>query len=435
MVGAKPLPSCRSMRNNLAGSPDVAFDSDGNATAVWSQLDEAGDPFQWRIRSAIWRPEQAGEPAGGWSEPTDVFGTYASSSWPQIAFDSQGNCQIVWQDHIIDQGWHVLAATRSLDGSWSEPVIAGAGGGPAQQPWPQLAVGANGDTVAVWETLVDDDPVRIWAVDAARRSQSGWGTPRRLTAEGAQSATGGETLPRVAVDSTGAAVALWRGGTNEDSQVWLSTLDGAELSEGAGEDRAPSVESDPLVEIGEYEEDDNDEEEEPPPPLPDPVPKPAQPPPVSAPLAPVTVPAPADTTKPEIKRLKLTTKRISRKRLRRKGKKAFKIRYNLTEQAKVEFKLKKHIKKRLRRMRRKRCKKEETRSERSRCRKRAKAKFKTVARFSEDSDRGENRVKLPKKVVKKLARTGSYKIEAIATDDAGNESRQEVARLRVLWRR
>ena len=81
-----------------AGTPQIAFDSSGNAMAVWTQSDGT--------RANIWANRYS---AGtGWGTAALIETSNAGNAYNvQIAFDSSGNAMAVWQqsDGTRDNIW------------------------------------------------------------------------------------------------------------------------------------------------------------------------------------------------------------------------------------------------------------------------------------------------------------------------------------------
>jgi hypothetical protein len=115
-----------------ATNPQIAFDGQGNAIAVWSGN---GAAFK---------------PAGGpWQAPVELEPGGEAQS-PQVAFDGHGNALVVWPSSN-----RIQAATRSADGVWQAPVTLFTAEG-AYDPRvgaydPQVAFDEQGDAVTVWD--------------------------------------------------------------------------------------------------------------------------------------------------------------------------------------------------------------------------------------------------------------------------------------------
>jgi hypothetical protein len=127
------------------GNPQVAVDSNGNATAVWTQND---GPFSFDGPLGIWSNRYT--PSGGWGTPVLIESNrWSAASNPQVAVDSNGHVTAVWQqwgegDRDIWSNWYTPSA------GWGTPVRIESNRGDACNP--QVAVDFNGHVTVVWET-------------------------------------------------------------------------------------------------------------------------------------------------------------------------------------------------------------------------------------------------------------------------------------------
>lgn len=172
--------------------PQIVFDSEGNALAVWHQFDGSSRDD---IRANTWSP------AGGWGTPTEIETTDAGHSRnPQLVIDGNDKVTVVWQS---DDGtrYNIWATTFTAAGGWgADELIETDDAGDATTP--QLAVDAAGNLIAVWS---QHDGTRYNTVANTWRTDSGWGT-----AETIESHDGTSAGTQVAFDPEGNAIAVWR---------------------------------------------------------------------------------------------------------------------------------------------------------------------------------------------------------------------------------
>lgn len=131
--------------------------------------------------------------AAQWTPPVNV--STVSSFFPVMGMDAQGNTVVIWRG--IVGGVTVIQASTLAFGSdiWSAPVTISTPGVNANDP--DLAVGANGNAVAVWRRTSNN------VIQTASLPFGGsWSAVTDLSAIGS-------TNPSVAVDSNGNAVAAW----------------------------------------------------------------------------------------------------------------------------------------------------------------------------------------------------------------------------------
>jgi hypothetical protein len=171
-----------------ADSPGVAIDPAGDAVAVWRRYDGTDEIIQASTR-----------PAGGvWQSPVGISEAGENAYRPQVAIDAAGEAVAVWQRtdgvHLI-----VQAASRAAGGPWGPAVDLSAAGEDSVEA--QIAVDPAGDAIAVWESYVAPNEV----IQAAERPAGGaWQLPVDLS-----ESTKEASLPAVAIDPAGDAVAVW----------------------------------------------------------------------------------------------------------------------------------------------------------------------------------------------------------------------------------
>ena len=137
--------------------------------------------------------------ASSWSSPIDVSAASDDPSFPQVALNAQGDAVAVWNGEI---GLNVVvqAAVRMAGGTWQAPIDISAPSTLDQDP--RVAVDAQGNAVAVWRRYNANE----YIVQSAARPENGrWRAPVNLSAAG-HSAGGAQ----VAVDPQGNAVAIWQ---------------------------------------------------------------------------------------------------------------------------------------------------------------------------------------------------------------------------------
>ena len=175
-----------------AGSPHVALDSEGNATAVWDRWNGADTVVEsafrpagqsWGPPESLSEPELAGE---------IVLGAHSAGS-PQVVVDRNGYLTVIWERY----GWPktiIQSVSRAPGESWMAPVdIAELNQGSDPEPW--LAVDWEGNNTAVWkqeETIMS----------SFRGFAGSWGDPVPLS-------EGESFVPQAAMDGRGDATAVW----------------------------------------------------------------------------------------------------------------------------------------------------------------------------------------------------------------------------------
>lgn len=169
--------------------PDLAAGPDGATIAVWPRFD-----------GSDWIAQAATRPANGSFGPAeDLSAAGGIASGTQVAIEPDGTATAVWQLWADSKSW-IQAAIRPPGGGFGAAVDLTPPAEGHQANFPQVAAGAGG-TTAVW--LHDFGVSSV--VEAATRPPGGaFGSPVELSAQGRHAGR-----PQVAVDPSGAAVAVW----------------------------------------------------------------------------------------------------------------------------------------------------------------------------------------------------------------------------------
>ena len=139
-----------------------------------------------------------------------------SASWPTLAVDSSGSALAVWEQ-----------SDGTRQNIWANRLIPATGWGTAQlietdnagnTSRPQVAVDPLGNALAVW---VQSDGTRdnIWANRFS--TATGWGTARLIATDDAE----GASSPRVAIDSSGNALAVWQQYDGTRTNIWANRFE------------------------------------------------------------------------------------------------------------------------------------------------------------------------------------------------------------------
>lgn len=188
-----------------AYAPQIAFDTNGNALAVWEQYDGVNQSIYANRYSAS---------SGVWGTATLIELNAGDAKRPQIAFDASGNALAVWYQY--DGAFKSIWANRYTagTGTWGTAAVIENNTGDAQDP--QIAIDINGNALAVWSQS-DGTRNNIWA--NRYTFGSGWG----VTAELIETVnTGGATGPQIAIDPSGNAMAVWFQYDGSINNIWAN---------------------------------------------------------------------------------------------------------------------------------------------------------------------------------------------------------------------
>ncbi len=236
--------------SRLGLDPDVVFDAQGDAIAVWQSpsavqaairpadgswlapqtvatpggeepqiaSDASGDVIAVANRQASGRStgiQAVFRPAGGTFSPAQTISDPDNDFHPQLAMNARGDALVAWERDSA-RGCIVEAAFRPAGGHWSRPQVLSDkhAGCPAGQ---RVAIDGRGDAVVAWDAQRGRDGV----VESAGRSADGRWSARRILAEAPLI---GETV-ELGMDARGDTIVVWyeealKGG---GSAIWART--------------------------------------------------------------------------------------------------------------------------------------------------------------------------------------------------------------------
>ena len=184
---------------------DVAIDQTGNAIALWVRRSDGLRIYRARYSAS----------SGTWGGAVPLSAS-AVRGYPRVEFDGSSNAIAVWVSEV-DADHSVIKAARyvGVTDTWS--AIADISAPDQYAYWPELAVNASGNAVAVWTYGPRGAPGAV--VQAARFNVASlsWPAPQTLSELAAQNAS-----PRVAIDATGRATAVWQTDTGATRLVQAS---------------------------------------------------------------------------------------------------------------------------------------------------------------------------------------------------------------------
>ncbi len=131
--------------NDIGGArtPQVSVDTDGNALAVWQQ-------YEGTSNSIFANRHTAG---AGWGTAELIESSDSGAYRPQISFDADGNALAVWYQY--DETTDSVFANRYTVGTgWGSAELIESDDAGANAP--QISVDANGNALVVWAQNGDD---------------------------------------------------------------------------------------------------------------------------------------------------------------------------------------------------------------------------------------------------------------------------------------
>ncbi len=232
------LPAVSSPATDEEGDDqDLAVDAAGNVVAVWTGYTNGED----RVIQTATRPV-----GGTWSSWENLKGVGEDEGWnPQVAVGANGDAVAVWSSlRFPPSSWTralVFASTREAGGEWTEPVLLSEPDGIEVTYEPEPIVDADGNATVIWS---EETPSGVLIRTRTRPHGDAWGAPLDLTTTGV--ATGSE----LALDADGRVTAVWVNRGDGQSQagiiqsstraagVWSPVVD---LSESGGEAGDPRL--------------------------------------------------------------------------------------------------------------------------------------------------------------------------------------------------
>ena len=194
-----------------AAEPHVTADAQGNAMAIWQQIDSKG-------RLGIFYARYVAKTAS-WTTATahEVGAAPYNASHPRVAADAAGNVLATWNLEYGTNG--TVTGTRVVSSfyngaaqtpSWTTPQAISSLGIPQQCGRPRVALSSAGNGFVVWNDSEGADPGRR-RVYAAKYLSGTFGATKALNEfTDGEAPAQIEDLPDVVMDNTGGALAVWR---------------------------------------------------------------------------------------------------------------------------------------------------------------------------------------------------------------------------------
>jgi len=201
------------LENNTghASFPQIKFDSHNNATVVWYQgYSHVGDYTIWAIRydsdTATWGSQQKLEKDKG------------NISYPQIAIDDAGNVMAAWSQRSEGEVYFNLWSNRydAQTGLWGTAELVESAPGHTSQL--KIASDPAGNVTAVWQKGGHVGQLNVWA-NRYDINQNKWGTERLLETDD----SGIASVPQVAMDINGNTLAIWQQHDGVERNIYSSS--------------------------------------------------------------------------------------------------------------------------------------------------------------------------------------------------------------------
>ena len=213
-------------------SPDIATDSAGNINVVWQDY-TLGNSDIFFSRST--------DDGISWSQTVNISNTSGSSFCPVISVDKSEDINVVWYD---TSGNMEIYFSRSTDDgiSWSKAVNISNNSGCSVSP--AIAVDNAGNINVVWQDSISGN----WDIYFSRSTDDGvtWSQVVKISNK-----TGNSYSPAIAVDSAGNINVVWQNCTPGNYKIYFSrsTDDGVTWSQTVNISNNSAFSYDPAIAV------------------------------------------------------------------------------------------------------------------------------------------------------------------------------------------
>ncbi len=178
-----------------SSDPKVAADGNGNAFAVWSQVDSTH-------RNIVVSRYELGK---GWGTPITL---HTNASYPEVTANSSGQAVVLVSNANDLLSFHFDPAT-----GWGQEKRISLN--LARDPRAKIEMDNNGNAIAVWKSK-EGAFTAIWS--NRYEPTKGWGQAQIIS--GADE--GNAKQAEIAISESGNAMAIWSKGTFTQSDIWAS---------------------------------------------------------------------------------------------------------------------------------------------------------------------------------------------------------------------
>lgn len=198
------------------GTATLLESDTGEASSPQIAIDNSGNALAvWMQNESIWANRYS-KTNGSWGTPTLIEAKTGIARLPKISTDSNGNAVAVWIQ-FDDLQFSIWANRYTIaDGSWGQAVLIEQSVEDATVP--EIAVDSNGNALAVWSQW-NIDRYSIWANRYSVTNDS-WGTVELI---------GGipddASYPQIEVDASGNALAVWYQREGTQKSIWGNRYD------------------------------------------------------------------------------------------------------------------------------------------------------------------------------------------------------------------
>lgn len=179
--------------------PRVAVDPMGNGIVVWRQQES---PDNVATGARIWANRF--DASKGWEIPTPIEGTFAmiyKGGVADVAMDAQGNATATWQQDDFFTPSRICSNRYEYGKGWGAGELT-LSDNTLMNSNPVVSMDPSGNAIVVWVSLNNAGaPETLWANRYGIRS--GWGSPQSIGGSGVMD-------PQLGMDASGNGIVAWR---------------------------------------------------------------------------------------------------------------------------------------------------------------------------------------------------------------------------------
>jgi len=177
---------------NTASTPDLAISSSGNATAVWTIVD-----------NNYFAVQASSYASGSWAPIPSLpilSDTGGNAYWPHVAMDSTDNALAVWYRYDTNDNSIIQSSFKASSSSWTSAQDLSDAGQNAL--FPRVAMNFDGKAIVVWHRFDG----QYWRIQARHRNTAGtWSQIYTLSTSDRDA-----LAPVIVMDNDGNGFAAWK---------------------------------------------------------------------------------------------------------------------------------------------------------------------------------------------------------------------------------
>jgi len=179
--------------SDWSSDPDIVIDSSGNINVVWEEFTSSDDEIYF---------SRSTNDGANWSAAVNVSNNATGSTDPEIAVDSSGNINVIWEDEANSAGDDEIYFSRSTNagGMWSAAVNV-SNTLTDQSLDPHLVMDSAGNINVVWDEDLEPDNIYF---SRSINDGANWSAAVNIS-----NTSDDSDHPRIILDSAGNVYIVW----------------------------------------------------------------------------------------------------------------------------------------------------------------------------------------------------------------------------------